>query len=326
MKVRLDESHAAVVFALLATLLICSSSVAADAAEASPAEAPASVPLAAAQPIPVDNRLRYPVSLDSGHWDALKTDTWSLPPDVQAGIQAQLAGKLTSTGSCLVVDRDAMPSRGGSDKPTAGVIGTGGFVVATNVVSFRATGGGNTGVDLGLVKVGQKKDTTAVTLSLRIVDAQTGQTIDSGTVTGTYISHYSPNSPGLKGTSFGMLEFSTSPQGLALDKALDMVAARVVMRLMKEPWIALVAAQDKNTGRIIINAGDLAGVQPGLILDVLRASQPVIDPLTGRKISDGDQVKVGRIKIARVDHYAAYADVVDGKDFQPRDLVEPAAQ
>ena len=107
-----------------------------------------------------------------------------------------------------------------------------------------------------------------------------------------------------------------------MDRALDDAVAKIVARLSKEPWTALVAAQDKATNRVIINAGNQSGVEVGQVFTVYHAGNPVLDPDTGEKISEGDEVKIGRIKIVRVDRNASYADILEGTTFQPRDIVK----
>jgi len=124
------------------------------------------------------------------------------------------------------------------------------------------------------------------------------------------------------GGSVGGGDFEKSPAGQAVDQALDDAVAKVVERLSKEPWTALVAAEDTDTNTVIINAGDLAGVTTGLTFDVFRAGHPILDPDTGEVISAGEMVKVGQIRVARVEHSASFCDIVSGSDFKTRDIVK----
>ncbi len=284
--------------------------------------------------------LRLRIVVDQGKWDSIKTQQWNLPPEVGAGIQAQLVDKLEKSGHFIVMEREAtsmdqqnqedqidatkkasigaaaapMPAR---QKRTAA-----NYIITPSVIGFTMTSGNKGGFSIGGLALGQAKQEATLTLNIRISDAQTSEIIDSQTAMGRAQAKASGGAVRLGSAGFNDEQFNASPAGQAVDQALDDAVSQIVARLSKEPWSALIAAKDPVTGRIIINAGDLAGVTTGLTLDVYHASAPVLDPDTGETISAGDKVKVGTIKVVRVEHTAAFCEVVAGKSFLVHDIVQ----
>lgn len=285
-------------------------------------------------------RLRYRIVVDQGKWDEIRSQQWNLPPEVGAGIQAQLVDKLQKSGYFIVMEREAtaqqqasaedaidatkrasLPPGAAAALPARQQRTVGNYVITPSVVGFVPTGGGGNGISFGGLSFGGKKAESSVTLSIRISDAQTSEIIDTQMAVGKAQAKSSGIGLNLAGANFTNEQFQASPAGQAVDLALDDAVAKIVARLSKEPWTALVAAQDKTTNRVIINAGNLSGVDIGQVFDVYRAGQPVLDPDTGEKISNGDEVKIGRIKVARVERNASYADILDGQDFQAHDII-----
>ncbi|MDR3706813.1 MAG: CsgG/HfaB family protein [Capsulimonadaceae bacterium] len=297
----------------------------------------------AAQPASADNaqpRLRYRIVVDQGKWEEIHTDRWSLPPDVSNGIQAQLIDKLQKSGYFIVLEREGGAVRQGADEnaidanrraslgPDSGVVAprqvrtAADYIITPSVFGFKQTNSGGGGIGFGNLVIGAKKSQATLTLNIRISNAQTSEILDTQTASGKAESGGIGVAGDINGTRFGMADFNKSPAGKAVNDALDDAVSKIIGRLSKEPWRASVAAQDPETRRVIINAGDLAGVSEGMTFDVFRAGHPVIDPDTGQIISAGDRTRVGRIRVVRVEHNASYCDVVEGGKFLPRDIVQ----
>lgn len=288
-------------------------------------------------------RLRYRIVVDQGKWNEIRTEQWYIPPEVGAGIQAQLVDKLQKSGYFIVMEREATAQeqasaedaidatkraslpRGTTLPPARQQRVVGNYIITPSVIGFVPTGGGGNGINFGGISFGSKKAESTVTLSIRISDAQTSEIIDTQTATGKAQAKSNGIGLNFSGANITNDQFESSPAGQAVDKALDDAVAKIVTRLSKEPWTALVATQDKTTNRVIINAGNQSGVEVGQIFNIYRAGHPVLDPDTGEKISEGDEVKIGRIKVARVERNASYADILEGHDFQARDIVKSTA-
>jgi len=323
---------------LTGVLLLGSANSVAFADDTAPAPG-ATVPSEAA-PIAGTPRLRYRIAVDQGKWDEIRGDWWrGLPDDVREGIQSELIDKLQKSGYFIVLERedtamaqmsqeDSIAAQKAQDVPANAAPvpprehrTPAAFIITPTVEGFTETGGKSHGFSLGGITVGNSKTTDTLTLSIRISNAQTSEILDTQKSIGTSESKSSSLSVG---NLYNNSDFAKSAAGAAVDAALDDAVSKIVARLSQEPWTALVAARDKSTNRIIINAGNLAGVQTGQTFDVWRAGGVVTDPDTGEIISKGDETKIGRITIVRVEENASYADIVSGTDFQPRDIVRLA--
>ena len=226
--------------------------------------------------------------MDQGKWNEIRTEQWNLPPEVGAGIQAQLVDKLEKSGYFIVMEREATAENQASQEDqidatkraslAPGTIAVtrqqrtvGNFIITPSVIGFVPTGGGGSGVSFGGIHLGGKKAESTVTLSIRISDAQTSEIIDTQTATGKAEAKSSGLGLNFQGANFSNDQFQSSPAGQAVDRALDDAVAKIVARLSKEPWTALVAAQDKATNRVIINAGNQSGVEVGQVFIVYHA-------------------------------------------------------
>jgi curli biogenesis system outer membrane secretion channel CsgG len=286
--------------------------------------------------------LRYRVVLDQGKWEQIRTEQWSLPPDVRDGIQSQLLEKLQKSGYFIVMEREkgAMQQMNQEDQiaqkkresigdapaapPAREQRTAANFIITPSVIGFKMTNGEGGGISIGGIRLGEAKTSASLTLNIRISDAQTSEILDTQTSQGSSDSSAFGIKLRVLDAGFKFSQFKSSPAGKAVDEALDKAVDKIVARLSNEPWTALVAAQDTETSRVIINAGSASGVREGMEFNIFRAGKVVRDPDTGEIISKGDETRIGRIKIVRVEKNAAYGEVLWGKRFEVRDLVRQA--
>jgi curli biogenesis system outer membrane secretion channel CsgG len=303
------------------------------------AQAPPPPPSASATANNPQPHLRYRIVVDQGKWEQIRTEQWSLPPDVRNGIQSQLLDKLQKSGYFIVMEREqgAMQQMNQEDQIAANKqnsLGQTGvrtanreqrtaanYIITPSVIGFKQDEGQGGSISLGSIRLGGARTSAEVTLNVRISDAQTSEIIETQTTKGSCDSSAVGIKVRVLGGGFNLSQFKSSPAGKAVDKALDAAIDKIIVRLSQEPWTALVAAQDASSGDVIINAGDLSGVRPGMEFDVFHVGQPVRDPDSGDIISKGSEKKIGRIKITQVEKNAAHADVLWGKTFRVRDLV-----
>ena len=290
---------------------------------------------------PAQLHLRYRIVIDQGSWGAIKTDQWYLPVQIQDGLQAQLIDKLIKSGDFVVLDRqastvtqehneDAIDAAKRDSLPAGSALAprvqrtAGAYIITPTVIGFSQTTASNKGIDFRTFSLEGTKLISSVTLNIRISDAQTGSIIDSQTSVGTASVKEKSAAVHWNGDTISQQDFAASPAGQATDSALDIAIGKIAGRLAQEPWKAVVAKQDETTGRVIITAGGVSGVVVGDVFDVYRAGQPVTDPDTGDIISQGDEIKIGRVRVARVDDNASYCDIIEGNAFQVHDIVRPA--
>ena len=285
-------------------------------------------------------KLKYRIAVDQFKWTEIR-DEWSdVPRDLREGLQAQLVDKLHKSGLFTVMEREApaklaadaereineakrqsRQERGQAAGQAREVYTPADYVITPTVAGYQKTSRKRGGFEWGPFSNRSEEQTVTITLNIRIFDAMTSETIETSSVEGQQTTKkrgIRVNLPGPKGEQETE---SDSPVSKAVDEALGKAVALITERISKQPWYALVATQDVTTGRVIIAAGNTAGVKVGQEFVVNHAGEPVIDPGTGDVISRGDETKVGRIRIVRVERSASFADVLDGTGFKAGDVV-----
>ncbi len=292
--------------------------------------------------------LRLRIAVDQFKFNETRSEI-ELPRDLREGLQASLVEKLIRSGHFQVMERESTflnsasqeerihqeklnsLDQPGSPKTTQGVTpeqrqkhSSARYIIIPTVTGLQVSSGGKKGFNLGGIRLGGSKQQMTLTLNIRIADSETSQEIDSSTAEGKQ----EIKSEGLS-LNFGKLgysdeKFKSTPLAKVIDLALADAVAKVSARLDKEPWTALVAAQDRGTGNLILNAGKESGVEVGMEFFVYKSSGDVLDPETGDILTHGDEIKVGRIRIERTEGRVAYARILNGEGFAPKNIVRPA--
>ena len=291
-------------------------------------------------------RMRLRIAVDQSKWREIQGDWTRLPGDVREGIQALLIEKLQKSGYFQVMEREygAMQQMGQEDQIDAvkrqslaeGAAAEGApapttpmrakrtparYIITPTVTDFAVTSGKSKGVDVGIFSTKKNKTTTTIRLSIRISDAETSAILDTAVASGMQEVNTKA-----KGFDLGIVRWGDSKEsqdviGIAVEQAMNMAVKEIVARLSKEPWSAFVALQDEETGRVFVNAGSEAGVTMGQEFNVFKTGKIVRDPETGDIISQGDETKIGRLRVVRVEKNASTCEATEGKTFAARNLV-----
>lgn len=235
------------------------------------------------------------------------------------GMTAMLIDALANDGRFIVVERG-----GGSD--ASGAI-TASAIVRGAVTKYEANAGGSSlgiGGPMGGMlagRAGLKSQKALMEISLRLVDASTGQVISTSKAQGTASS--SGADAGVvnpfSGATAGGSTFHNTPIGQAgadaIVKAVEMIAAS--MRAV--PWSAQVVEADG--GRVYVNAGADRNVQAGTVLTVYRQGKVFTDPSTGL-VLDVDLQRLGTVRIDSVRERLSTATVISGDPPARGDLLK----
>lgn len=168
------------------------------------------------------------------------------------------------------------------------------------------------------VNASVRRMTAKVGIDLRLVDATTGQVIQSvrgrgsSSATGVAADFQKAEQQIAAG-----IEVQT-PLGRASRGAIDDAVKQMAARLAQVPWTGLIA--DVRGAQIYVNAGSEAGVTPGLELDVFSPEGGVVDPATGEVLGANDE-KSGSIRIVKVNPRFSIAAAVTGSAFKRNDIV-----
>lgn len=287
--------------------------------------------------------LRLRIAVDQFKWNETR-DAYRVPGEVSEGLQALLVEKLQKSGHFIVMEREATAAAQGErerdidsqkraglsrNNPAAAARPRADrtpaqFIITPTVVGFSETKSGGGGISTQLGSFFNRKTETTLTINIRISDAETSRTIETQTAKGSARVKSGNNGISLMGIDWRSDSKKSDPLADVVQKTLDDAVSQICDRLAKEPWSAMVAAQDKSTGRVIINAGDDSGVTTGMVFNVYKTGGAIYDPVTGDVLTEGDETLIGRIRIVRSSRGVAFGEVVNGKTFQAGNIVRPA--
>lgn len=252
---------------------------------------------------------------------------WQSPGTVSwisgEAIQAQLITELTESGRYRVVERENIEgiigeqdmaaggrSRKGSGPATGDIEGAQLMIkcVVTDAEEESSKGGNVRILGIG---GGKKKTIYRVTMDVRIYDAQTSLILDTATVTaeqekgkkdgGVNLGIVSVGSEKSGGDTTGAILRSLIKDALeAIDKQADVLG-----------WKSTVKAVVN--GRAVILGGTRDGLEEGMEFELYELGEPIIDD-DGTVLDEGQETKVGLIKVAQVKEKVAYCDKVSGQD------------
>jgi curli biogenesis system outer membrane secretion channel CsgG len=233
------------------------------------------------------------------------------------GLTAMLTDALIHDGRFLVVELPA-PTVVGAAAQTGDVIAVSAIIRGAVTKYDPAAGGGGLsfgGLPMGSLlgaTAGVKSQTAVMEISLRIVDASTGQILSTSRAEG------SASSSGVdasivnrrSGASTSAGAFSATPIGKAGEAAIVKAVNQIASGMRGVLWSALVV--EASDGKVYVNVGADRNVQSGMILHVYHKGKVFKDPVSGQ-VLDVEMTPVGVIQIDGVREKLSTAVVVSGQ-------------
>lgn len=188
-------------------------------------------------------------------------------------------------------------------------------IIRGTVTKFspKTKGGGislGSGMFGGSSGVGMSGSTAIVEISLRLIDATTGQVISTAKAEGSASSKEFNATLYSRGDfQIGSTQFRETPLGQAAEQAIQAALAKIVTGMENVPWTALVI--ENTDGAVYVNAGTDQNVAPGMTLSVWRKSKELIDPATGAVV-DTLIDKVGTVQVESVREKSSLARATEG--------------
>lgn len=255
--------------------------------------------------------------------------SWEMPLEFRNAIYEKLVKKLLDTGKFVVLERealDALMTEKAIKEDNTGESQKGKIVPAQALVKGAVTDftvdekGAGGGVSVGGIRVGASGGQARMKINVRIFDVDTSEMLASEEASGTALAggfNIGANI-GSVFTDFGA--YDKSPLGKATTTAIDKAVEKIILKLGKTPWQAMVADYDGSSKEVTINAGEELGVADGDFFEVYRVTKVIKDPETGAVLGKKTS-KVGSVKITSVEKKFAVGLLVDGTEFQAGDIV-----
>jgi hypothetical protein len=177
------------------------------------------------------------------------------------------------------------------------------IIVAVNEWTPKKSG-------FGVAGIGQS--TAEVALSLRVINAASGELAFSGTERAT------------AGSLNFVVGHKEAPINYSLQACLNKGAYRLANSLKVQPWRGSVA--DIKGNKVYINAGSNRGIETGMKLTALSKGEAVIDPETHMPLGN-DTEAIGTLMVTTVNETFSIAAISQGcKGLKKGDQVEIAAE
>jgi curli biogenesis system outer membrane secretion channel CsgG len=267
----------------------------------------------------------------TGHYGAY--EGW----DVGDALSAQLGTQLQGTDCFLIVDRAVLSDvlreqelglAGVSSRetaPRAGLLMGAQIFIKLEVSEFEPGNKGR-GLSLGLglprtplgVRLGGNKSTAHLAFDVRLIDASTGQVLQTHRVESKASSRGLVLGLDYKRGSVGTDSFDKTPFGKAARKAMDQAAALIVRSLEEVSWTGHVVQSDGDT--IFVNAGEETGIRVGDTFTVSAIARELIDPATGLSLGRLE-TELGRLRIESVNARYSVARALGAFEVKRGDLI-----
>ncbi len=259
--------------------------------------------------------------------------------DVGEGLSAMLSNELSKSGRFIIVERAALPdilgeqtlAKKGLTTPQSGAK-TGKLLGAqilvrgtvTDFESSKKGGGGQislsgTRLPIGGV-IGGASMTAHIAIDLRLIDATTGEIIDTyeaeGEAKGSS-SHFGISHTGT-GLGLGTEQFKKTPLGKAARNIIKDMVARIIEKADDIPWTGRIS--DVSDGKVYVNAGKDVGLSSGDTLNIYVVSKEITDPETGA-ILGVEEHRLGSLRIDSVKPKYSTGTLLEGSEPKSGDIV-----
>lgn len=266
--------------------------------------------------------LRYSITVSkfaneagwAGHWDIGTGFTTIMTDALQTSGKFIVLGDAEMRGVALAEQDLAASGRmaGGKKAPATGQMTPAQLLVRGSVTHVQEnTGGGEGGIGFKGIRVGGRKDSAEVNITMYLVDARTGQVKASTKVVGKSsgkglrLGYDGPKLGGLTGGGGG---YKNDNVGKACENAVAQGVEFMAAQLEKIPWQASVALVSGE--KIALNRGTRDGVAPGMRFDV-GVAEEIVDDDTG-EVLDTSLTTVGTLETTEVREKIAYCKALTG--------------
>jgi len=219
--------------------------------------------------------------------------------DIGGGLAAQLITELTRTGRFIVLERADLPSilreqeLGITKVATAETAVAPGELVGAqllirgSVTDFEQSAkgkGGQVGLSIAGVALGLGRNSVTghVAIDLRLIDATTGEVLDSRRAEAQVTQRSNNANMTVGAMTFGNSAFEQTALGQASRQAIDQAVDYVVAGMAAVPWSArVVEVADEH---VYVNAGQDVNLARGQRLVISNVVKELTDPATGLKL------------------------------------------
>ncbi len=257
---------------------------------------------------------------------------WDRSWNIEEGLTEMLITELMKTNRFIVVERGALNeviseqdlgASGRVRQETAARVGEilGAQVLIKGAITefIEKESGGAGGIIVSGIGIGGKTNTGHVAMDMRLIDATTGQILQSERAEGKITSSGIGGIAFFSGVAFGGTSYKKTALGQATRAAVADAVMFIVNNMADQPWQGRVVKVE--SGRIYINAGYNMNIGMDSVFTVYSKGEELIDPASG--LSLGSTLnRSGTVRVTQVSDKFSIAEVIEGSGFKRGDVVK----
>lgn len=179
--------------------------------------------------------------------------------------------------------------------------------------------GGAAGIIIGGIGIGGKTNTGHVAMDIRLIDATSGQILQSERAEGKITSSGIGGIAFFSGVAFGGTSYKKTALGKATRAAVSDAVMFIVNNMNDQPWQGRVVKAEG--GRIYINAGYNMNISMDSVFTVYSKGEELIDPASGLSLGSALS-RSGTVRITQVSDKFSIANAIEGSGFKRGDVVK----
>jgi len=251
-------------------------------------------------------------------WDT-KQEVWFGKAE-QKAFEEQLAQGLDATGRYRIVNVEDLTVVEATETKKGGVHGAQ-LLIGCHIKKAKKTEQKGKKVNvLGLGGSQKVKSTYEMELAVSLFNTRTQMELTAATVKVTKTYEDTTRNVDLAGLKFKKDRTYSDKSTLQIGRDLVAEAVKVIDRKVRDyGWRSSV--KGVVNGKPIIMGGKRDGLGVGMEFDLIEESGPLIDDDTGEILDEGDETKVGRLRVVEVKEKVSYCQKVSGRDAVKGDIV-----
>ena len=273
-------------------------------------------------------------TIRSGDDTTTIASTWQSdrnPGEVGTAMTEQLTTALINTGRFVVLERKALEEvlaeqdLGASGRvnpetaPAMGrVIGAEWLVKAAITEFTEKKSRSGAGIVVRGIALGGSKQEAFVAMDVRIVDAATGEVVDSVRADGRARSSGVIGGASIGGVVLAGGKEDTTPMGQATKAALTDAIDFICERMEQLPWQSRV--MEVEAGEVYITGGSNMNLKVGDLFSVYHRGKALIDPDTGQTLGYRETL-LGALRITEVQEKFSVGKMIEGDQPERGDTV-----
>ncbi len=215
---------------------------------------------------------------------------------------------IDSVISELQLQKTGMMNKYGKAKP--GQLKNVQYLIKGTVTDFSHVAGGTLRWIGSSMGIGGDGSVAQVSVILSVIKVETGEIIDSVSLSGTATASSISVKGHYDGMGFGGSAFRKTPLGEATTEVIEKCLKEITASIAKEKWSPKVMKLDKKM--VYITGGKFRGLKVGNYYQGFKRGEALVDPENGSVLGYEESTYYGKIEVLELFDKYAKAAIIDG--------------